>query len=605
MPISISNGSRKPAEFQTAFRKTSHSAFTIGHVKEKTIMKQKKPFTRSLCSAALSAALLLTGMELVITNVYAEGPGDPPSGEPNGTPPDGAPEGTPPDGKPGEKPEGGMPGEGMPGGGGGDAVTEWTAVTTYDSDTETTGETYDSTGTDENAILVSGGTVTLNTPEIKRTSAESQGGDSSSFYGVGAAVLTTDGTTVINGGTITTDANGAAGAFSYSDGVTYISDTVIRTSGNTAGGIHAAGGGTVYAWNLDVETQGESSAAIRSDRGGGTMVIDGGTYVTNGNGSPAVYVTADITVNDAVLTANGSEGICIEGKNTLRLFDTDLTSNMSDLEQNDHTWSVILYQSMSGDSEEGNSAFYMIGGSLTSNNGGLFYTTNTQSEFYLENVTITASEDSEYFLMVTGNTNQRGWGTAGANGADTDFTAVNQQMNGNIIWDSISNLDFYMQKGSVLTGAILNDETYAGNGGNGYSSVSIDSESSWIVTGNSVVTNLYNEGTIVDAEGKTVSIVGTDGTVYVDGDSEYTVTVTTYSDTADFSGATASVSYEDYRVNQPESAVSEKTAAETEPVQETAAETAETSNTLSPVVIIAGGIAVVLLAVLLINALRK
>ena len=334
------------------------------------------------------------------------------------------------------------------------------------------------------------------------------------------------------------------------------------------------------------------------------MVVDGGTYVTNGNGSPAVYVTADITVNDAVLTANGSEGICIEGKNTLRLFDTDLTSNMSDLEQNDHTWSVILYQSMSGDSEEGNSAFYMIGGSLTSNNGGLFYTTNTQSEFYLENVEITASEDSEYFLMVTGNTNQRGWGTAGANGADTDFTAVSQQMNGNIIWDSISNLDFYMQKGSVLKGAILNDETYAGNGGNGYASVSIDSESSWIVTGNSVVTNLYNEGKIVDAEGKTVSIIGTDGTVYVEGDSEYTVTVTAYSDTADFSGATASVSYEDYRVNQPEGAV-EEAKTETEPEMETVTEPAEKSDTLSPVAIIAGGIAVILLAVFLINTLRK
>ena len=566
-------------------------------------MKQKKPFTRSLCGIALSATLLLTGMEFVITNVYAEGPGDPPSGQPGGNPPDGAPNGTPPDGKPGEKPDGEMPEGGMPGGGG-EAVTEWTAVTTYDSDTETTGETYESVGTDENAIHVSGGTATLNTPEIKRTSAESKGGDSSSFYGVGAALLTTDGTTIVNGGTITTDADGAAGAFSYSNGKTYISDAVIRTSGNTAGGIHAAGGGTVYAWNLDVETQGESSAAIRSDRGGGTMVVDGGTYVTNGNGSPAVYVTADITVNDAVLTANGSEGICIEGKNTLRLFDTDLTSNMSDMEQNDHTWSVILYQSMSGDSEEGNSAFYMIGGSLTSKNGGLFYTTNTQSEFYLENVEITASEDSEYFLMVTGNTNQRGWGTAGANGADTDFTAVSQQMNGNIIWDSISNLDFYMQKGSVLKGAILNDETYAGNGGNGYASVSIDSESSWIVTGNSVVTNLYNEGKIVDAEGKTVSIIGTDGTVYVEGDSEYTVTVTAYSDTADFSGATASVSYEDYRVNQPEGAV-EEAKTETEPEMETVTEPAEKSDTLSPMVIIAGGIAVILLAVFLINTLRK
>ena len=57
-----------------------------------------------------------------------------------------------------------------------------------------------------------------------------------------------------------------------------------------------AGGGTLYGWDLDVETNGESSAAIRSDRGGGTMVVDGGTYVSNGVGSPAIYSTADIAV---------------------------------------------------------------------------------------------------------------------------------------------------------------------------------------------------------------------------------------------------------------------------------------------------------------------
>lgn len=69
--------------------------------------------------------------------------------------------------------------------------------------------------------------------------------------------------------------------------------------------------------------------------------------------SPAVYSTADIAVHDATLTANGSEAVCIEGRNSLRLFDCDLTGNMSDNEQNDCTWNVILYQSMSGDSEVG------------------------------------------------------------------------------------------------------------------------------------------------------------------------------------------------------------------------------------------------------------
>lgn len=63
----------------------------------------------------------------------------------------------------------------------------------------------------------------------------------------------------------------------------------------------------------------------------------------------------------------------------MRLFDTNLTGNMGDDTQNDCTWNVILYQSMSGDSEVGNSTFEMDGGTLTTKNGGMFYTTNTES----------------------------------------------------------------------------------------------------------------------------------------------------------------------------------------------------------------------------------
>ena len=83
---------------------------------------------------------------------------------------------------------------------------------------------------------------------------------------------------------------------------------------------------------------------------------------------PAVYCTADIAVNDATLTANNSEGICIEGLNSLYIFDSDLTSSLDDNEQNDCTWSVIVYQSMSGDSEVGCGTYQMAGGSLTSDN---------------------------------------------------------------------------------------------------------------------------------------------------------------------------------------------------------------------------------------------
>ena len=432
-------------------------------------------------------------------------------------------------------------------------VDSYTAVNEYTEDTTVSGETLESTGTDENAALISSGaSVTLDNDTITRTSDSSTGGDNSSFYGVGAAVLATDGTAYVKDGSVTTDAAGGAGLFAYGDGTVYASGTTVKTTQDTSGGVHVAGGGTLYAWDLNVETNGESSAAIRSDRGGGTMVIDGGNYVSNGVGSPAIYSTADIAVSNASLTANGSEAVCIEGLNSIHLYDCDLTGNMSDLDQNDNTWTVILYQSMSGDSEVGNSTFQMDGGSLTSENGGVFYTTNTESTITLSNVDINYNDDNEFFLQCTGNTNQRGWGQSGANGADCHFTGISQDMQGNVIWDSISDLDFYLTEGSSLTGAVVDDETYAGEGGGGYCNIYVSSDSTWNVTGDSTVSALENEGTIVDSEGKTVTIQGTDGTVYVQGDSEYTITTGSYSDSVDLSGATSIQDQSAYTVEKPD-----------------------------------------------------
>lgn len=448
--------------------------------------------------------------------------------------------------------EQGAPGQGGPGGQS-QGVDSYTAINEYIEDTTVSNETIESTGTDENAALISSGAnVTLDNDTITRTSADSQGGDNSSFYGVGAAVLATDGTAYVKDGSVTTDAAGGAGLFAYGDGTVYASGTIVKTTQDTSGGVHVAGGGTLYGWDLDVETNGESSAAIRSDRGGGTMVIDGGNYVSNGVGSPAIYSTADIAVSNATLTANGSEAICIEGLNSIHLYDCDLTGNMSDLDQNDNTWTVILYQSMSGDSEVGNSTFQMDGGSLTSENGGVFYTTNTESTITLNNVDINYNDDNEFFLQCTGNTNQRGWGQSGVNGADCHFTGISQDMQGDVIWDSISDLDFYLTEGSSLTGAVVDDESYAGEGGEGYCNVYVSADSTWTVTGDSTVSSLENEGTIVDSNGKTVTIQGTDGTVYVQGDSEYTITTGSYSDTADMSGATAIQDQSVYTVEKPD-----------------------------------------------------
>lgn len=429
----------------------------------------------------------------------------------------------------GGQPGGNTPGGGAPGGSASAQPESYNAVTEYTEDTEVSDETFSSTGSDENAVLVSNGSnVTLKDITLDRTSSDSTGGDSSSFYGVGAGLLVTDGTVTIDNATITTDSAGGAGIFSYGNGNVTVSDSTITTTQDTSGGIHVAGGGTLTAKNLTVTTNGESSAAIRSDRGGGTMTVDGGSYTSNGTGSPAVYCTADISISNAALTANGSEAVCIEGLNSLKLTDCDLTGNIPENEQNDCNWTVILYQSMSGDSEVGNSNFSMTGGSLTSENGGMFYTTNTESTFYLSGVDLNYSDSNDFLLKCTGNSNARGWGSSGANGADCEFTADSQTMAGKIIWDSISQLDVSLKNKSTWTGSFVQDESNAGNGGDGYADLTVDSSSTWIVDGDSTLSSLTCKGTITDEDGNTVTVKGSDGTTYVEGTSDYTITISSY-----------------------------------------------------------------------------
>lgn len=282
------------------------------------------------------------------------------------------------------------------------------------------------------------------------------------------------------------------------------------------------------------------------------MVVDSGSYTSNGSGSPAVYCTADIAVKDASLTATGSEAVCIEGLNSLRLYNSNVTGNMDADDRNDCIWNVILYQSMSGDSEVGNSTFQMDGGTLTAQKGGMFYTTNTESTITLSNVDIHYADDNDFFLRCTGNNNERGWGQTGSNGSNCLFTAAGQAMEGDVIWDSISDLDFYMTEGSTLEGAFVQDESYAGEGGEGYANVWVSGDSTWTVTGDSTLSALHNAGTIVDGSGNTVSVKGSDGTVYVEGTSEYIITVDSYEAAADTSGASVGSEWSEYAVDRPE-----------------------------------------------------
>ncbi|MCD7723069.1 MAG: right-handed parallel beta-helix repeat-containing protein [Clostridiales bacterium] len=374
---------------------------------------------------------------------------------------------------------------------------------------------YESTTANENALSISGAiTVSVMDTVINKT-GDSDGGDNTSFYGINSALIAKDGALLSASNlTVSTDAVGANGIFCYggfattgntsSDGTTvYISDSQITTNADDSGGIMTAGGGIMNAANLTVTTAGMSSAAIRTDRGGGTVTVDGGAYTTTGAGSPAVYSTADITVNNAELTAEQSEGIVVEGANSVTILNCDVTDSNTKLSGLSTTHkNIFLYQSMSGDAAEGSASFTATDSTITTNNGDSFYVTNTTCQISLTNNTIVNNDSSGCFLRAQADS----WGSDGSNGGDVTLILSSQSVNGDIVIDSVSSLAMEIAAGSYFEGAINSDNTAP------EITLTLDADSAIKLTGDSYITELSDadaDYSNIDFNGYTLYVNGT------------------------------------------------------------------------------------------------
>lgn len=277
-----------------------------------------------------------------------------------------------------------------------------------------TNEEMNSSNSDENVLLLTGNIKSnIENISVKKT-GDSSLGDTTSFYGVNSAIVATSGANVtIKNINVETDAIGANGIFSYGGNATTnnnttdnttinIYDSTITTKKDNSGGIMTTGGGNTNAYNLTINTSGTSSAAIRSDRGGGNVYVDRGTYTTTGIGSPAIYSTAKIVVENSNLISKASEGIIIEGKNSVEINNCNLTDTNTKLNGLSTTYkNIFLYQSMSGDASEGTSIFTATDSKIITNNGDTFYVTNTSSTINLTNNEIINNDKKGYFLRVS------------------------------------------------------------------------------------------------------------------------------------------------------------------------------------------------------------
>ena len=381
------------------------------------------------------------------------------------------------------------------------------------------GYAVNSTTADENTILVNTtDDVTITNSTVTKT-GDSDGGDNCNFYGQNAAVLVEGGsTTTLTNLNVTSDAKGANGIFSYGgnggqngddgDGTkVIIKNTTITTTGDGSGGTMTTGGGTTNAYNLTVTTNGQSSAAIRTDRGGGTVYVDGGTYTSNGLGSPAIYSTAEIHVANATLVSNLSEGVCIEGLNSIELTDCDLTANNTKCNGNATFMdTIMIYQSMSGDAATGNSTFAMTGGSLTSKNGHMFHVTNTNADIELNGVKLTNEDAANVLISVCDD----GWN--GGNNKAT-FNAKAQDLVGAVLVGDNSTLALNLTEGTTfegyVNGNIVNASNQTVSTEVGTVAVTLDNNSTWTLTADSYVTEFNGTAANVIANGHTLYVKGT------------------------------------------------------------------------------------------------
>lgn len=276
-----------------------------------------------------------------------------------------------------------------------------------------------------------------------------------------------------------------------------IKNVKITTHSDKSRGLDATYNGKITADSVVINTDGQSCAALATDRGEGQVhvsnsEINTGVSRDSGRGSPLIYSTGNITAENTKGTAYVSQIACIEGKNSIELSNCDLTGyaegNRKDGDDYVDLGGIFIYQSMSGDADVGTSLFTAENSKLSIASDSsvykeapMFHVTNTACVINLANTEL--SFGSGTFLEIAG---QNQWGTTGSNGGVAEVNTENENIEGNVIVDSISSLNWTMTN-TQFKGAINST---------GNTTVNVAGGSTWTLTGDSSVSSLELTGEI-------------------------------------------------------------------------------------------------------------
>lgn len=324
-------------------------------------------------------------------------------------------------------------------------------------DVTVSGKAYASKISDVNAVIVSGGTFTMTNCAIKKSDGDTGNPDNSSFYGTNSAVLSSGSGSKVNidGGTIATDAIGANGIVAYGGTVNVI-NTYITCDKSLSRGILATGGGTITASRLNIRTTGSNSSVIALERGGGTVMVNGGYYNASGKDCAILYSTGNLTVNNIAGSSWQGEMGVVEGNNSI-------TINYSGLTARDRAErGFLILQSGSGDAgTDTNGIINVKGGSLSMIGTSaplIEIVTNVKGQVTLDAVKTTVPS---YTLMKV-DYNKR-WTTNGATGV-LILSGKGTEYMGRVVADSYSSIQMTVNQGVKWYGSINgNNEAKSAN----------------------------------------------------------------------------------------------------------------------------------------------
>ena len=440
------------------------------------------------------------------------------------------------------------------------ALTESGSLIVDGESLEKSNGLYHSETSDNNTVLVkNGGSLKLTNSILNKTGSTQTSGDDADFYGVNSAVLVnTNGTLDISNVEINSNATGSNGIFvtnsdgsgsgeasqgdggqppempsgdgaegsempagdmaqgsedggspqgggaqpgeSTASGTTQanIKNVKITTHSDKSRGLDATYNGIINAENVIINTDGQSCAALATDRGEGHVYvkngeINTGVSKTSGRGSPLIYSTGNITLENTKGTSYVSQIACIEGKNSIELNYCNLTGyaggNRQDGGEYVDLGGVFIYQSMSGDADVGTSLFSaknsylsIASDSPVYKTAPMFHITNTACVINLENTELNFG--SGVFLE---SSSQNQWGNTGSNGGVAELNTYNQKISGKVIVDDISSLNWTMGKKTEFAGSINST---------GNTTVIVESDATWTLTGDSNITSLESPGHI-------------------------------------------------------------------------------------------------------------